>query len=229
MANPVSGVKAQAASAANKAASGVKDKLNQMKSMANNLKNLGNIGSVFNLGGLTGLLGDASGVLSMSTPDALIPNLDGILTGAQRSMKIAENITKMVAKAKSIGDAKSGIPSGSSFSANAMNQINAAKTEAANKISQAATPGNLAKVSSGITSGIQAATSGGGASLSQITNQVQNSIPSIQNVSRQFSQGIGQISARAGGFSGITGKVSGVVGNIPMPTIGGGFGGGLNL
>jgi hypothetical protein len=226
MANPVSGVKAQAAGAANKAASGVKNKLNQMKSMANNLKNLGNIGNVFNLGGLnlgglTGMLGDASGVLSMSTPDALIPNLDGILTGAQRSMKIAENITKMVAKAKSIGDAKSGIPSGSSFSANAMNQINAAKTEAANKISQVATPGNLAKVSSGITSGIQTAVSGGGASLSQITNQVQNSIPSIQNVSGQFSQGIGQISAKAGGFSGITGKVSGVVGNIPMPTIGG--------
>ena len=229
MANPVSGVKSQAASAANKAASGVKDKLNQMKSMANNLKNLGNIGNVFNLGGLTGMLGDASGILSMSTPDALIPNLDGILTGAQRSMKIAENITKMVAKAKSIGDAKSGIPSGSSFSADAMNKLNAAKAEATNKMAQAANPSNLAKVSSGMTSGIQAAVSGGGASLSQITNRAQNSIPSVQNMAGKFTQGIGKISAGAGGFSGITGRVSGVVGNIPMPTVGGGFGGGLKL
>jgi hypothetical protein len=215
MANPISGAKAQASNAVSGAAASAKNaassamgeaagKLDEMKSMADKLKNMSNLSNVFNLGGLMGKLGDAAGVLAMATPDALLPDLAGKLRGAQKILKIAENITKMVSKAKSIGDAKSGIPSTDSAKAGAMDKLNEAKNAATEKAK------NAASVAGGSSS------LGGGA------------MPSISNNS---NLSIGGISAGklTGGLntSGIAGKVSG--GSFSVPTVGNGFGGGLNL
>ena len=208
MANPISGAKSQASNAvsgaaasAKNAASSVTGKLDEMKSMADNLKNMSNLSNVFNLGGLMGKLGDAAGVLAMATPDALLPDLAGKLRGAQKILKIAENITKMVSKAKSIGDAKSGIPSTDSSKAGAMDKLNEAKNAATKKAT------NAASATGGISS------LGGGA------------------ISNNSNLSIGGISAGklTGGLntSGIAGKVSG--GSFSVPMVGNGFGGGLNL
>jgi len=157
MANPISGAKAQASNAvsgattsAKNAASSVTGKLDEMKSMADNLKNMSNLSNVFNLGGLMGKLGDAAGVLAMATPDALLPDLAGKLRGAQKILKIAENITKMVSKAKSIGDAKSGIPSTDSAKAGAMDKLNEAKNAATEKAKNSTNSTNISTATSTI-------------------------------------------------------------------------------
>ena len=161
MANPISGAKTRASSAASNAvssatasaknaASSITGKLDEMKSMADKLKNMNNLSNVFNLGELMGKLGDAAGVLAMATPDALLPDLAGKLRGAQKILKIAENITKMVSKAKSIGDAKSGIPSTDSAKAGAMDKLNKAKNAATEKAKNATNSTNISATTSTI-------------------------------------------------------------------------------
>ena len=201
MANPISNAKAQASNAvsgaaasAKNAASSVTGKLDEMKSMADNLKNLSNLSNVFNLGGLMGKLGDAAGILSMATPDALLPDLAGKLRGAQKILKIAENISKMVAKAKSIGDAKSGIPSTDSLKSGAMDKLNEAKGAVTEKAANAASAtGSISSLGGGAMSsisggsnlsigGISAGKLTGGLNTSGITSKVSGSSFSVPTV-----------------------------------------------
>jgi hypothetical protein len=136
----------------------------------------------------------------------LLPDLAGKLRGAQKILKIAENITKMVSKAKSIGDAKSGIPSTDSLKAGAMDKLNEAKENAAGKLSEA-------------TSAISNATNP--ANVSAATSAISGGISNMQQTVNGISAG--KLNTDIGS-SPIIGKVSG-----KSYAIGGGLGGPTNF